>query len=73
MDRSGATGHSEPENGVEGRLSVQIALFRLIRFILKRWRCAQKPYRSSTMSARLDQPEPFQMKQIVPQSTVCDR
>ncbi len=28
MDRIGTTGHSDQENGVESRLSVQTALFR---------------------------------------------
>jgi len=49
------------------------ALFRLIRFILKLWRCTQKPNGSSTVSAGIDQPKPFQMEQIVPQSTVGNR
>ena len=46
------------------------ALFRLIRFTLQLRRCGQKPHGPSTMSAGIDQPKSFQMKQIVTQSTV---
>ncbi len=49
------------------------ALFRLIRFTLKLLRCAQKPHGSSTVSARINHAKSFQMKQIVPQSTVGNR
>ena len=49
------------------------ALFRLIRFTLKLRRCAQKPHGSSTVSARINHAKSFQMKQIVPQSTVGNR
>src|ERR1039458_3850134 len=49
------------------------ALFRLIRFTLKLLRCAQEPHGSSSMAAGIDQPKPFQMKQIIAQSTVSRR
>jgi hypothetical protein len=49
------------------------ALFRLIRFTLKLRRCAQKPHGSSTVSPRINHAKSFQMKQIIPQSTVGNR
>lgn len=49
------------------------ALFRLIRFTLKLLRCAQEPHGSSSMAAGIDKPKSFQMKHIIPQSTVGDR
>ena len=49
------------------------ALFRLIRFTLKLWHCAQEPHGSSTVSARINHAKFFQMKQIVAQSTIGNR
>jgi hypothetical protein len=51
----------------------QIALFRLIRFTLQLRRRAQKLRGTSTMSARINHAKSFQMKQIVPQSTIGNR
>ena len=66
-------------HGVTGLRSA--ALFRLIRppysalfgSRLELRRCAQKPHGSSTVSARINHAKSFQMKQIVPQSTVGNR
>jgi transcriptional regulator with XRE-family HTH domain len=49
------------------------ALFRLIRFTLKLLRCAQEPLGSSSMAAGIDQPKPFQMRQIIVQRSVSRR
>ena len=46
------------------------ALFRLIGSAPQLRRCTQEPHGSSTVSAGIDQPKSFQMKQIVAQSTV---
>jgi hypothetical protein len=48
----------------------QIALFRLIRFTLKLLRCTQESHGSMSMAAVIDQPKPFQMKQIIAQRSV---
>jgi hypothetical protein len=52
---------------------VQPALFRLIRFTLQFGHCGQKPDGSSSMSAGIDQPKLFQMKQIFAQRSVSCR
>jgi hypothetical protein len=50
------------------------ALFRLIRFVPKLRRCAQKPHGSSSVSARIDQSKFLQMTRIIAQrSASCMR